>query len=244
MSKPKIHNILPVYFSQTAECRFIQKMLSDNFVKVQQLSRQQKCLQYLEYFTGLSINLLCKTLACWKISRTSGLGASFKINKWLCRHQRNQVTLTDRRNTLVYRASVKVKLPLLVCQECNDNKFSKKHFQQRMKTSRSQRQYRTFALWPSDKLQGLSQRHTWAKSLFIGIKMVPLIPVRYIFTGLAFIGFVFNYTLRVGILQLINFKMIHTLDSSSDQYEPGDNFYGQPDRTQHQPEQTSWPGNV
>ena len=157
--KPKIHNILPVYFSQTAECRFIQKMLSDNFVKVQQLSRQQKCLQCLEYFTGLSINLLCKTLAYWKISRTSGLGASFKINKWLCRHQRNQVTLTDRRNTLVYRASVKVKqgsrLPLLVSQECNDNKFSKKHFQQRMKTSRSQRQYRTFALWPSDKPQGL-----------------------------------------------------------------------------------------
>ena len=102
--KPKIHNILPVYFSQTAECRFIQKVLSDNFVKVQQLSRQQKCLQCLEYFTGLSINLLCQTLACWKISRTSGLGASFKINKWLCRHQRNQVTLTDRRNTLVYRS--------------------------------------------------------------------------------------------------------------------------------------------
>ena len=68
--------------------------------------------------------------------------------------------------------------------------------------------------------------------------MVPLIPVRYIFTGLAFIGFVFNYTLRVGILQSINFKIFHPLDSSSDQYEPGDNFYGQPDRTQHQPEQT------
>ena len=38
--------------------------------------------------------------------------------------------------------------------------------------------------------------------------MVPLIPVRYIFTGLAFIGFVFNYTLRVGNLSF------HWLDSS------------------------------
>ena len=62
--------------------------------------------------------------------------------------------------------------------------------------------------------------------------MVPLIPVRYIFTALAFIGFVFNYTLRVGHL---NF---HKLHSFPDQHEPGDHFDGQPDRSQHQPGKT------
>ena len=66
--------------------------------------------------------------------------------------------------------------------------------------------------------------------------MVPLIPVRYIFTALAFIGFVFNYTLRVGRL---NF---HRLDSFPDQHEPGDHFDGQSDSAQHQPGKTRSPG--
>ena len=57
--------------------------------------------------------------------------------------------------------------------------------------------------------------------------MVPLIPTRYIFTGLAFIGFVFNYTLRVGSL---TFNAGLTL-LQPDQHEPGHHLHGQPDCT-------------
>ena len=45
------------------------------------------------------------------------------------------------------------------------------------------------------------------------------LPVRYIFTILAFIGFVFNYTLRININLVITSMVNHTALNDTDNYK-------------------------
>ena len=45
------------------------------------------------------------------------------------------------------------------------------------------------------------------------------IPVRYVFTVLAFVGFVFNYTLRININMVITSMVNHTALNDIDDYK-------------------------
>ena len=47
------------------------------------------------------------------------------------------------------------------------------------------------------------------------------IPVRYVFTLLAFVGFVFNYTLRININLVITSMVNHTALNDTDHYKLG-----------------------
>ena len=47
------------------------------------------------------------------------------------------------------------------------------------------------------------------------------LPIRYVFTFLAFIGFVFNYTLRVNINLVITSMVNHTALNDTDHYKLG-----------------------
>ena len=47
------------------------------------------------------------------------------------------------------------------------------------------------------------------------------IPIRYVFTLLAFVGFVFNYTLRININLVITSMVNHTALNDTDHYKLG-----------------------
>ena len=46
-------------------------------------------------------------------------------------------------------------------------------------------------------------------------------PIRYVFTLLAFLGFVFNYTLRININLMITTMVNHTALNDTDHYQLG-----------------------
>ena len=56
------------------------------------------------------------------------------------------------------------------------------------------------------------------KSVLVTKVLPACIPVRYVFTGLAFVGFVFNYTLRVNINLVITSMVNYTALNDTDNH--------------------------
>ena len=51
------------------------------------------------------------------------------------------------------------------------------------------------------------------------LKLPACLPVRYVFTALAFIGFVFNYTLRINMNLVITSMVNHTALNNTESFK-------------------------